>query len=71
MTTSPGWDKQKITVAQQRILDLLNDNKPHALIPELIELEHYNQFPAIDALERKGLIEKVIDQGYYSRWAKK
>ena len=61
-------DKYKITEAQQRILDLLSDGKLHALLPELEELGHWNQFPAIGALERKQLIKVVIADGYYARW---
>jgi len=63
-----GWNKYKITEAQQRILDLLGDGKLHVLLLELQELGHWNQFPAIGALERKHLIKVVIAEGYYSRW---
>ena len=62
------WNKSKITIAQQRILDLLVDDKPHALYVELQEMGHWNQFPAVEALEIKGLIRVVVEGGYYSRW---
>lgn len=61
-------NKRKITEAQQRILNLLADGKSHNLIPELLDMGHYNQLPAIGALERKGLIKVVVEGGYYSWW---
>ena len=60
--------KHKIMPAQQRILNLLSDDKPHALIPELLSMGYYNQWPAIKALQDKGLIKEVVEDGYYSRW---
>lgn len=58
----------KETVAQKRILEILSDNKLHALIPELEAKGFTNQFPAIRVLENRGRIIKVVDGGYYSRW---
>jgi len=54
------------TKAQKRILDLLADGKPHALASELETMGHQNQWPAIQYLEKRGAIEKVVDGGYYS-----
>ncbi len=56
------------TQAQKRILALLSDGLPHALIPELLQAGHWNQHPAIDALAKKNLIKETIVAGYYSRW---
>ena len=63
-----GWNKCEITATQQRILDLLSDGKPHALIVELREKGHFNQFPALDALERKKLIRFVVEDVHYLKW---
>ena len=61
--------KKKITQSQTRILDMLQDKEQHPLLIELEEAGYYNQFPAIRALEDKGLIIVTIPEGYYSRWA--
>ena len=60
--------KHQIMPAQQRILDLLSDGKLHALVPELLALGHYNQWPAIKALRDKELIIETVPMGYESRW---
>lgn len=58
----------KITAPQQRILNLLSDNKPHALIPELEAQGFRNQICAIQSLEAKLIIEFTDRQGYRSLW---
>jgi len=60
--------KDKITTAQQHILDILDDGELHPLLMELEGNGRQSQRPAIKALERKGLIEAAIDGGYYTRW---
>ena len=59
---------KKPTIAQQRILSILSDHKSHPLLPDLKGKGYYNQHPAIRALEKRELIKKVYENGYYSLW---
>lgn len=56
--------KNKITESQCRILSILKDKHPRPV--QLFECAGYNKFPAINALLRKGLIQKLTQEGHWS-----